>query len=177
LTNGEFISNLRRVRLYCLQLSAFSVFAAVLGYFSAAPVYRLLGDKQAVIKLSFSHSAQLKYPCTARPEHELAKLAPNMRNPMDCPRERAPVVINLWMDGLLLLSATSPPQGFHKDGAATVYRRLAIPAGSHQFTASLADGPDGNANFTIEHQSRLDQGQVLIIDFQSGKGGFVFTGG
>ena len=177
MNKGEFISSLRRLRMYGLQLVAFCFFAAVLGYFSAAPMYQLLEDRQAVLKLSFSHSAQLKYPCIARTELELSKLAPNMRDPMDCPRERAPVLVTLWMDGMLLLNATVPPQGLHKDGAATVYRRLAIPAGDHQFTASLADGPEGQVNFTFKHQARLDQGQVLIVDFQSGKGGFVFTGG
>ena len=163
--------------MYGLQLIAFSFFAAVIGYFSAAPMYQLLEERQAVLKLSFSHSAQLKYPCIARTEIELAKLAPNMRDPLDCPRERAPVVVALWMDGILLLNDTVPPQGIHKDGAATVYRRLAIPAGDHQFTANLADGPEGHVNFTLKHQARLDQGQILIVDFQSVKGGFVFSDG
>ena len=163
--------------MYSLQALAFVCFAVVLGYFSAAPLYRQLDDGQAVLKLSFSHSAQLKFPCTVRPEQELAKLAANMRNPVDCPRERAPVLIKLLMDGQLLFSAATSPQGLHKDGAASVYRRLTIPAGVHTFSASLADGPQGSVNFTGEHQARLSTGQVLVIDFQKDKGGFVFTGG
>lgn len=162
---------------YVLQGLAYAAFAAVVGYFSTAPVYRQLGDDQAVLKLSFSHSGQLKYACRERSAEELAKVEPNMRNKMDCPRERAPVRVELDMDGMPLFRVTTPPLGLRKDGAATVYRRLAIPAGMHHFSARLADDPNGEINFSSEHRVELTPGQVLIVDFLTGKGGFVFTGG
>jgi hypothetical protein len=162
---------------YALQALAYAAFAAFLGYFSTSPAYRLRGDGEAVVKLSFTHAARLVRPCRERSESELAKLAPNMRQKMDCPRERAPVKVELDMDGEPLYRIEAPPAGLHGDGAATVYRRLAIPAGRHQFRARLADGPDGEFRVAGESTVELAPGQVLIVDFATDGSGFVFTRG
>ena len=170
-------SALPRPMRYLLQGVAYAAFATVVGYFSSAPLYRQLGDHEAVLKLSFSHSGQLKFACRERSVEELAKVEPNMRNKMDCPRERAAVLVELDMDGKPLYRVSTPPLGLRKDGAATVYRRLAIPAGTHQFSARLADGPDGVINYSKSISVKLAPGQVLIVDFLTGSGGFVFTHG
>jgi hypothetical protein len=162
---------------YALQALAYGAFAAVLAYFSTSPAYRLRGDDEAVVKLSFSHSAQHVRPCRERSESELAKLAPNMRTKMDCPRERAIVSVELDMDGRPLYRIDAVAAGLRRDGATTVYRRLAIPAGRHQFRARLADGPDGAFRFTGEASVALAPGQVLIVDFATDGSGFVFTRG
>ena len=162
---------------YALQALAYGAFAAVLGYFSTAPAYRLRADNEAVVKLSFTHSAQLVRPCRERSENELAKLAPNMRNKLDCPRDRAVVAVELDMDGKPLYRIDAAPAGLRNDGAATVYRRLEIPAGRHQFRARLADGPDRVFTFIRETSLDLAPGQVLIVDFASDGSGFVFTRG
>ena len=162
---------------YTLQVFAFAAFAGVIGYFSSAPAYRLRGDNEAVVKLSFSHSAQLKYLCRERSEAELAKLAPNMRARLDCPRERANVAVELDMDGEPLYRIDTPPSGLKKDGAATVYRRFNVPAGPHDFRARLADGPDGKFDHRHETRVNLAPGQVLVVDFLTGSGGFVFIQG
>lgn len=159
---------------YALQVLAYAAFAGVIGFFSTAPAYRQRGDNEAIVKLSFSHSAQLKYACRERSETELAKLAPNMRAKLDCPRERANVAVELDMDDKPLYRIDTPPSGLKKDGAATVYRRFNVPAGPHDFRARLADGPDGK--FNHRHDTRIDlvPGQVLVVDFLAGSGGFVF---
>ncbi len=162
----------RPVRLV-LQASAYVAFAAFIGYFSNSPAYRQLGDDEAVLKLSFTHTAQLKYACRIRSEAELAKVSPTMRNPKDCPRERSKVLVELSIDGKQLYRVDIPPLGVQKDGAATVYRRLSIPAGHHRINARLADGPDGAFNFHVEKEVNLRAGQVLIVDFQPSAGGFV----
>ena len=160
---------------YGLQAIAYGAFALTIGYFSTSPQYRLRGDDEALVKLSFSHSAQLVQSCRERSEAELAKLAPNMRTKMDCPRQRSDVLIELDMDEKPLYRITTPPTGLRQDGAATVYRRLSIPAGHHVFHARLADGPDHVFNFAREIDLNLGPGQVLIVDFLTGEGGFVFT--
>lgn len=160
---------------YLLQALAYGVFALFVGYFSTSPSYRLRGDDEALIKLSFSHSAQLVQPCRERSEAELAKLAPNMRTKMDCPRQRADVLVELDMDDKPLYRISTPPTGLRQDGAATVYRRLAIPSGHHVFRARLADGPDKAFHFVRDIDLHLAAGQVLIVDFLTGEGGFVFT--
>lgn len=162
---------------YCLQALAYAAFIAVIGYFSTSPQYRQRTDGDAVLKLSFSHSAQLQHACRERSAEELAKISPHMRNKLECPRQRAIVKVELDMDGTGLFQLSIPPGGLHKDGAATVYRRLTIPAGTHQFKARLADGPDGVINFSKEVKVDLKPGQVLIVDFLTGSGGFVFSHG
>jgi hypothetical protein len=162
---------------YALQALAYLAFAAIIGYLSSAPAYRLRADNEAVLKLSFTHSARLKHACRERSESELAKMAPNMRNKMDCPRERATLKVELDMDGAPLYRIEAPPAGLNGDGAATVYRRLAIPAGRHLFRARLADGPDGEFRFSGESAVDLEPGQVLVIDFAADGSGFVFTRG
>jgi len=158
---------------YALQAVAYAAFAAVLGYFSTSPAYRLRADDEAVVKLSFTHSARLLRACRERSESELARLAPNMRSKMDCPRERSMVKVELDMDFRIEAS----PAGLHLDGATTVYRRLAIPAGRHQFHARLADGPDGAYRVTGEAGMVLAPGEVLIVDFATDGSAFVFTRG
>lgn len=162
---------------YFLQAIAYGAFAATIAYFSSSPPYRLRSDNGAVVKLSLSHSAQLVQPCRERSADELAKLAPNMRTKMDCPRQRADVLLELDMDGKPLYRISTPPTGLHKDGAANVYRRLEIPAGHHRFQARLADGPDRSFHYARELDLELTPGQVLIVDFLTGEGGFVFTHG
>lgn len=162
---------------WLLQVVAYGAFAAFLGYFSTSPAYRLRGDDEAVVKLSFSHSAQLVRACRERSATELAQLAPNMRTKMDCPRERADVLVELDMDGKPLYRIRTQPTGLHQDGAATVYRRLHIPAGRHRFHARLADGPQGGFTFVRDVELDLAPGQIIIVDFRNGEGGFVFTRG
>lgn len=162
---------------YALQVLAYGAFAATIAYYSTSPSYRLRGDNSAVVKLSFSHSAQLVQACRERSEAELAKLAPNMRTKMDCPRQRADVLVELDMDGKSLYKISTPPTGLRQDGAATVYRRLEIPAGRHHFQARMADGPDRAFNHAKDIDLELAPGQVLIVDFLTGEGGFVFIRG
>lgn len=166
----------RPVRIL-LQVIAYGAFAALIGYFSTAPAYRLRADNEAIVKLSFSHAAQLKQACRERTAEELAKLPPNMRNKLDCPRERADVTVELDMDGRSLMRAVVPPTGLRKDGAANLYRRIAIPSGAHTFVVRLADGPDGMFRFHQSDHLNLAPGQVLVVDFAPGGTGFQFLAG
>lgn len=152
-------------------------FAALIGVFSSGPAFRLRADDEAIVKLSFSHAAQLKAACRERSAEELAKLAPNMRSKLDCPRERAEVRFELDLDGAPLYRITLPPGGLHKDGAATVYRRTAIRAGTHRIAARLSDQGSGEFNHVKESTVSLVPGQVLVVDFLPAQRGLVFSKG
>ena len=73
------------------QVVLYALFALVIGVFSRWPVYQHLGSDQALIKLSFTHAGKPLGDCRRQSAAELAKLPPNMRAPMKCPRERSPV--------------------------------------------------------------------------------------
>ncbi|OGA52474.1 MAG: hypothetical protein A3G24_28780 [Betaproteobacteria bacterium RIFCSPLOWO2_12_FULL_62_13] len=149
-------------------------FMVLIGYFSTSPAYRHLGADQALIRLSFSHAAQRIGECRQRTPEELAKLPPNMRAPLVCPRERAPVAIELEIDGKLVYQAAASPSGFTRDGAATVYQRLPIAAGRHRFTARLNDRVAPGFHYERDVTLDLEPGRVLVIDFNASQGGFLF---
>lgn len=161
---------------YLAQGLLYLPFMAILGYFSTYPAYTNVPEDRALVRLSFTHTAQLLGECRERTEEELAKLAPNMRSRTVCPRERAPVTVELEMDGWLLYHAVLPPSGIRNDGAATLYRRFIASAGPHRFVARLKDQAAGEFNYVREQAIELKPGRGLVIDFDAGKGGFIFKG-
>ena len=158
-----------------LQAVAYALFAAFIGYFSSAPAYRHLAPGRAVVKLSLSHAGERKQECRQRTPEELAKLAPNMRAQLDCPRERSDVRVELEMDGAVLARVEAAPSGLRRDLPSTVYRRLEVAAGRHTFRARLADTATGEFRHHGEATIDLAPGRVLVVDFAPSRGGFLFT--
>ena len=165
---------MKNVSRYLAQAVLYVPFMAIVGYFSTSPVYRHLAPDQALIRLSLSHAAQRKSECRERTPEELAKLSPNMRAPLDCPRERAQVMVELELDGQLVFQVIAPPSGLTGDGASTVYRRLPVTAGTHRIVARLRDRAGGDFNYVREAELELRPGHVLVIDFHAARGGFEF---
>ena len=156
------------------QLLLYVPLMALIGYFSTEPRFTTLGPDEALLRLSFIHAAERKEPCRERSAEELAKLAPNMRAALDCPRERAMLLVELEVDGRLALRREVPPAGVQRDGNATVYHRLPLPAGRHRIVARLRDRPGEGFDFVGETTLELAPGAALLIDFSKAKGGFVF---
>jgi hypothetical protein len=158
------------------QLLLYVPLMVLIGYFSSAPKFSPIGETEALVRLSFIHAAQRKAPCRQRTPEELAKLPPNMRAPLDCPRERSPLVVELELDGKLVLQREVPPAGLKRDGNATVYHRLPVPAGRHTIAVRLRDRPGEGFDYKREEMVELAPGRVLLIDFAAAKGGFLFRG-
>ena len=158
------------------QLVLYVPLMAVIGYFSTEPRFSPIGPDQGLLRVSFIHAAQRKHECRQRSAEELARLAPNMRAALDCPRERADLRVELELDGVTVLSRDVKPAGFQRDGNAVVYQRLAVPAGTHRIVARLRDRPEGGFNYVREETVDLAGGRVLIIDFNAARGGFAFQG-
>jgi len=156
------------------QLALYVPLMALIGYFSTQPRFSVLAPDQALVRLSFIHAAERREPCRTRSAEELAKLPPNMRAAQDCPRERAPVLVELEVDGEIVLRREVQPAGLSRDGNATVYHRLPLPAGRHHVVARLRDRPGTGFNFEKEQTLELAPGQALLIDFVAAKGGFLF---
>ena len=158
---------------YGLQAVLYGAFAATLGHFSTSPAFEPLPAGHALIRLSLNHAGQRKAACRTRTAEELAKLAPNMRAAEDCPRERAPVLVKVDLDGRTVADIVAPPAGFSRDGASAAYRRILVPAGTHRVRVALADDAAGRFDRVREEEVRLEPGRVLVIDFEPGKGGIV----
>ena len=154
------------------QVLLYGVFALIIGVFSHWPTYRHLGDDEALIKLSFTHAAQRVDECRKLTAEELAKLPPNMRAPTKCGRERAPVVVEVDIDGKPAIRHVAPPSGLSRDGASAVYRRLTVPAGPHRVAVRLKDDAGaGGFDYEREQVVTLAPAQILVIDFDAQQGG------
>lgn len=157
------------------QVVLYALFAATVGWFSSHPRYRPLGPDAALLKVSFSHPGQLKAECHRRSEEELAKLAPNMRAALACPRARSPVTVELALDDRLLTHRTVRPAGLSQDGPSTLYERFEIPSGPHKLSVRINDSVRVEGyNYVREETVKLQPGRVLVVDFEPAKGGITF---
>ena len=154
------------------QVLLYAAFALAIGVFSHWPVYRHLGDDQALIKLSFTHTGQPAGDCRTLSAEELAKLPPNMRAPVKCPRERSPVTVEVDIDGATVLRRIAPPSGLSKDGASATYQRLPVAAGERRIAVRMNDDAR-QSGFTHQREAvvTLAPSQVLVIDFDAEQGG------
>lgn len=157
------------------QIIAYAAFAVVVGYFSTQPAYTHLPPDQSLIKLSFSHAGAHIRACRKLSQEELDQLPPNMRRPMDCPRERVALLVELELDGNMLYRQSLPPSGLSGDGASTAYEKFPVPAGTHHLVARLRDSRRAEG-FDYEKAATLNltPQQNLVIDFRPQLGGFLF---
>ncbi|MFZ2302083.1 MAG: hypothetical protein WAW10_09455 [Gallionella sp.] len=160
---------------YISQGLFYALFMGVIGYFSTYPAYTYLQPDETVIKLSFAHAAQHIGACRERTPEEIAKLSLMQRKVTTvCPRERADVVVELEMDGKQLYHVVMPPNGFARSGTSNIYRRIPVKAGVHTLKARLRDYVGDGFNYTHEETINLAPGRIVVIDFKSATGGFIF---
>lgn len=159
---------------YLGQAAVYLVTAVLLGVFSDSPAYRHFPQDRALVKLSLVHSAQRKEPCRRRTAEELAKLAPNMRKPMACSRERLPLWLEMRLDGRLLFGEALPPGGLSKDGPARIYRQFPVAPGRHRLSLGMRDSARTEGfDHRFDREIELRALQSLVIDFRPESGGFI----
>jgi hypothetical protein len=151
-----------------------AVFAAV-AMLSDWPRYRQLAPETAIIKLSFTHGANRQAECRKRTAEELAKLPPNMRKSLECPRSRGAVYVEFDVDGRPLLRASLPPSGLSGDGPSRIYEKFVVPSGVHSVAVRMRDTPR-TEGFDYEKSGNvvLSANQSFVVDFRAEVGGFVF---
>lgn len=161
-------------RSLMLQCGAYAAFAAGLVVFSVWPGYRPLPGGQALVRLSMRVSGDIVGACRTVAAPELSRLPPNMRSAEICPRERAPVRVELSLDGRSLVDETVAPRGLARDGAAVIYRRIAVAAGEHRIAVRV--DPDATRPGIVHEAEQLltlAPGALLTIDFDRSRGGVV----
>ncbi|MBF0093399.1 MAG: hypothetical protein HQL33_07020 [Alphaproteobacteria bacterium] len=152
-----------------------AAFAAVVGVFSSWPVYEAFPHGLALIKVSLAVDGVRTAACRERTPEELAKLSPNMRTKTVCQRERAPVVVELVLDGRPALSQVAAPAGLSRDGASNVYQRFPVPAGTHKIALRMRNTPrEAGYDFVREETVTLKPAQVLAVTFDRQREIFVF---
>jgi len=161
---------------YLLQAVNLALFMWLIASFSAGPTVRQLEEGMAVVTLAFGHAGQPVRDCHVRTPEELAALAPNMRAPLDCPRERSTLHIELYMDGELIHDLHAPPPGAYKDQGVDIYENVTVPIGHHTFTVRMKDNDQSDEFiYSNDYTVTLTAAQLLFIDFSQQKNGFVFN--
>ncbi|MFC1602498.1 hypothetical protein ACFL3U_02905 [Pseudomonadota bacterium] len=161
---------------YLLQAVNLFLFMALIAAFSSGPTVYQLEKGMAVVTLAFGHAGQPVRACRKRTPEELAALAPNMRAPMDCPRERSVIRVELLMDGELIHDITASPPGAFKDQGVDVYENVTVPVGRHQFTVHMNDDAQKEGyTYSNDYTAELTDAQLLFIDFSQQESGFVFN--
>lgn len=147
---------------------------ALVGWLSSAPPYRHLAPDQATIKLSLRHAGALLGDCRSRSAEELARLPATARAVQVCPRERSPLELEMLLDDRVVVRERIEPRGLHGDGLASMYRRLNVPAGAQNLIVRMKDDiQQTDFKWIIEKKIHLAPAQVLVIDFDPARGGFV----
>ena len=95
---------------FAAQLALYAPLMAILAYFSTEPRFSVVAPDEALVRVSFIHATQRRQACRERTPEELAKLAPNMRAALDCPRERSPLLVEVELDGKLVLRREVQPR-------------------------------------------------------------------
>ena len=158
---------------YGLQAFYYALFMAVVWYFSFKPPYHQLEDDQSVVTISFTHATKLREACRKRTQEELMKLAPNMRLPTSCARERSPMTLELYLDDKLLTKAVVEPSGFHKDQGVSIFQSIKVKAGQHKLRAWMNDDVNvTEPTYKFEQMINLKPEQLLLVDCDPGSGGF-----
>ncbi|MBZ0129054.1 MAG: hypothetical protein K8F59_08045 [Rhodobacteraceae bacterium] len=141
-------------------------------WLSARPSWQSLGAGDALIRLSFTQSGVRD--CRARTPEELAALPRNMRRDEICERRRAPVYVEMDIDGETVFARNLEPTGLSGTGPSRIYHRFEVPAGTYKLALRLRTDPalQGYTN-ELEQTVTLVPGQSLAVDYQSEQGGFV----
>jgi hypothetical protein len=156
---------------YILQAFNYSVFMALIWYFSNMPPFRQLGEDEAVMTIAFSHVGEIKEPCRKRSAEELMALPPNMRAPMDCTRERSPVRIEAFLDNHPIYVHTAEAPGLFKDSGVNIYHLTKVPAGKHHLQIKMDDSVRKEGfEHAFEQDVMIAPAQILLVDFIAGKG-------
>ncbi|MBF0368887.1 MAG: hypothetical protein HQL52_05440 [Magnetococcales bacterium] len=160
---------------YLGQGLTYTIFCALIYYLSTSPAYTYLAEGQAELKVAFNHAGQRVEECRKRTPEELRKLPPNMRKPMDCSRERSPLIVEIRIDGKPLARDIYNPPGIHSDGAAFVYGKYAIPAGEHELEVELWDSTlKPEFSFHAKKRVSLAPGQGFVVGFDEDNARFLF---
>jgi quinol-cytochrome oxidoreductase complex cytochrome b subunit/coenzyme F420-reducing hydrogenase delta subunit len=153
-------------RRLAVRAVAWGLFAALIGALSVWPRYQLLEPGHAIVSLTFSHAGQRIHECRRLTQEALNELPPNMRKPLDCPRERLPVFVEFSVDGATVYRENLQPSGIWKDGESTVYRRIEVKSGMRELFIGMRDS-NREAGFDFQHEEQvlLGEGQHLVAEF------------
>ncbi|GAB2506088.1 hypothetical protein [Arenimonas alkanexedens] len=158
----------RQAATSAAQIALYAIFAGVIALFSSWPNFHPLQPDEALITISIAHHGKRLQPCREQTPEELASLPPTMRVPTRCPRERAPLLVEVDIDGKTVLQQRAEASGLSRDGSAKLYRRMPVPVGRHRVSVRLRDSNRRDGfDYAREEVVDLRPSEILVLDFDS----------
>ncbi len=142
--------------------------------------YSFYSPNDASIKVAFQHTGKRIANCdeadVIKKEGERyreilkteKRIKMNMGRLSGCPRERFPVIVELSVDGNIMLDRAYKPAGIKKDMASYAYDEFIVKPGAHRISAGLYDsGAKDKPDFTIEETVDIKPRQILLLRFDN----------
>lgn len=141
-----------------LVTSAAVVFPSRAAYSPPAPA----GPELVV---SFRHAGKSSEHCRDVSDAENAQKPPHMRRPRICERGRAPVRLEVVVDGAARLQRTYTAKGLHADGPSVAIETLDLAPGPHEILVRIGETHDP-AEWTHEDRRTVTlgaRGRVVVL--------------
>lgn len=143
-------------------------------YYLADSPYQFHPKNSAAFIFSIKHMGKRVVPCEKKSREELAKLPYRERRPMDCPPDRLPIYVQVFVDGEKKVERVVAPGGLRDDGPSIVYVRYLLKPGPHQIKVRMSDTGKADAiDYVFDGTIELKAGQVSVMDFDDRQGSFV----
>lgn len=140
--------------------------AGFVAYLADSPSYRPIAPDQAEMKLVVRHSGKLLGECRTLAGKELDDLAPNMRAPTVCPREKSPLFIEMAIDDQVVYEQTVTPSGLHNDGILALYETFTLDAGRTNLEIRVKDDTRADDfSHRLKETVELDPERILVLEF------------
>ena len=161
-----FDGGLPRLAAWLGQAAFYGIVIVFLGVLANGPAIHPVKAGEAELKLVVHYSGKLLGQCRRRSSEELEKLAPNMRAPLVCPREKSPVLVRMSIDDRIVFEHEIVPSGFHRDGILALYKRFVFDAGPARLQVKIRDDLRSN-EFTaiLDRRIELSPGRILVVEF------------
>jgi hypothetical protein len=151
---------------------------AVFVVFLSSADYSFFEKGESQLKFSFKHSGEIKRKCTEeeiKAFMEKMKLRPEHMRHVEpvCGRERFPVFVELYVDGVEFLSRAYEPRGFGRDLPSYGYEVFRVEPGSHEISINMRDsGRTEGYDIVFNQRVEFRPGYLVIVDFDEVKKGF-----
>lgn len=159
-----------------VKVTVLLIVVAIPVYFLSDLSYSYYPTDAGVLKIAFKHTGTRVSDCE---EADLIKkegeryrqqlkdtkqVKMNIEKLAKCPRERHPVMVELFIDGKLVLDKSYSPTGLKKDMASYIYDEFPISTGEHTFRMLLYDtGKKDSPSYTLDRSTVVKPREVKVI--------------
>jgi hypothetical protein len=137
--------------------------ALLIFLFSGGFFYSFYNKEESLLVLSMKYTASPRHCRELKPE-EIEKLPSHMRTPVECTRERWPVLVRLDIDDEKRLDGEYQPSGLWSDGPAYVYEKFRLKPGSHTIRLKIKEL---NKPSELIRSERIEFQAGRVVIFQS----------